>query len=186
MLGQRFEAGQFITFSYNPPPPVPPKPRPARYVKRRLPDGRVVQELVPAKAAPPPPPPRDPAKEVFVLHPNFRNQMHAIDMKRLTPAEGQIVKAFMDPAVKAAVDAGQWPVPNAPNYSLLRDILRRTDPTELIKQPMAFYAQLVKPFIRQSDAYRRYDPRFISNVRVVQESKVVGHVTNAAPLFKKV
>lgn len=183
MLGQRFEAGQFITFSYNPPPPVPPKPRPARYVKRRLPDGRVVQELVPAKAAPPPPPPRDPAKEVFVLHPNWHGQLHALDLKRLTPAENQIVHAFMDPEVKAAVDAGQWPVPNAPPYPLLRDILRRTEPVELIKNPLSFYTQLVKPFIRQSDAYRKYNTAWVSNVRVVQESKVVGHVTNPKPLF---
>jgi len=88
--------------------------------------------------------------------------------------------------VKAAVDAGQWPVEGAPPYPLLRDILRRCDPTELIKSPIAFYQQLIKPFIRGKDVYRQYHPQFISNVHVVQETKVVGHITNPAPLFKKI
>jgi hypothetical protein len=185
MLGQRFEAGQFITFVYNPPPPPPPRVRPARVENQRQPDGSLKQVVIPARVPPPPPPPSDRNKEVFVLHPAWHGKLHALDMGHLTPAEGQIVRAMMDPEVKAQIDAGKWPVEGAPPYPLLRDILHRSNPVELIKNPLAFYQQLIKPFIRQSDAYRQYWPQYVSNVRVVQESKVQGHVMNVKPLFHK-
>jgi len=191
----RFQAGQFITFVYNPPAKPPPK-QPARPQqvpdldptgKPRLgPDGkpRMVTQAVRPQA--PPPPPSDPNKEVMVIHPNWQGKVHAIDLKRLTPAEVQTLRAVMDPKVKAAVDAGQWPVEGAPPYPLVKDILMRMDPVELIKNPLAFYTRLVKPFIRNKDVYRQYFPTFVSNVKVVEESKVQGNLTNPAPLFKKI
>ena len=162
-MNQRFEAGQFITFTYNPPAKTLPPPRPGQ----------------------PPPPVSDKNKEVFVLHPNWHNKIHAIDLKRLTPAEGQVLRAIMDPKTKAAVDAHQWPVEGVPPYPLIRDILSRMDPAELIKNPLAFYQRLVKPFIRDKDCYRQYWPQYVYGVRVVQESKVQGQVTNPKPLFHK-
>lgn len=182
----RFEAGQFITFMYSPPPPPPPKqPMRPKIVRTIGPDGRLHKTVEPVRPQAPPPPPSDPNKEVMVLHPNWHGKVHAIDLKRLTPAEQQTLHAIMDPKVKAAVDAGQWPVEGAPPYPLVRDILSRMDPAELIKNPLAFYQRFVKPFIRDKDVYRQYWPRFISNVRVVEESKVQGQVSNPAPLFKK-
>lgn len=162
-MNQRFEAGQFITFTYNPPPKALPPPKPGQ----------------------PPPPVSDKNKEVLVLHPNWHNKIHAIDLKRLTPAEVQVLKAVMDPKVKASIDAGQWPVEGVPPYPLIRDILSRMDPVELIKNPLAFYQRLIKPFIRNKDCYRQYWPNYVYGVRVVQESKVQGQVTNPKPLFHK-
>jgi hypothetical protein len=161
-MNQRFEAGQFITFTYNPP---------ARDIRAR-----------PGLQTPPA---SDRSKEILVLHPNWHGKVHGIDMKRLTPAEGQVLRAIMDPETKRQVDAGQWPVEGAPPYPLIRDILSRMEPVELIKNPVAFYQQLVKPFIRDKDCYRQYNPQYVFGVRVIEESRVQGQVTNPAPAFGK-
>lgn len=160
----RIEAGQFVRFTYN----APAKPMPPR----RLGD--------------PPPPAIDKSKEAFILHPNWHNKVQALDIKRITPAEQQVLHSIMDPKVKAAVDQGQWPVEGVPNYPLIRDILRRMDPKELIKNPVAFYQRFVKPFIMNKDCYRQYWPQYMYGLQVVQESQVVGKVTNPKPLFKKI
>jgi len=162
-VNQRFEAGEFIKFTYNPPPKALPKLRPGQ----------------------PPPPVSDHNKEVLVLHPGWQGKVHAIDLKRITPAEVQVLKSIFDPKVKAAIDAGQWPVDGVPPYPLIRDILHRYDPNELIKNPIAAYQALVKPFIRNKDCYRLYFPQFMGGVQVIQESNVPGHVTNPRPLFHK-
>lgn len=180
------EAGQFISFSYNPPKPPPKRQYVRKAVQQRMPDGTVRSVPGPLQQVKPQPePPKDPHKEVLVLHPNWQGRMHAIDLKRLTPAEAQTLRAIMDPKVKAAVDAGQWPVDGAPPYPLVRDILHRMDPVELIKNPIGFYQRLVKPFIRNKDVYRQYFPQYISGLQVIKESNVKGQVTNPKPLFHK-
>lgn len=182
-MNQRFQAGQFITFTYKPPAKPPKQPRPTvRYVKQ--PDGTTKQIVEPAKPLPPEPP-SDPSKHVLVLHPNWNNKIHAVDMARITPAEQQVLQSIMDPKVKKAIDEGQWPVEGVPPYPLIRDILRRHDPVELIKNPLAFYQMLIKPFLRGKDAYRQYWPNYVYSVKVVQESHVHGAVTNPKPLFHK-
>lgn len=184
-MNQRFEIGQFITFTYRPPAKPPKKPRPI-YQKVMQPDGSVKNVQVGMSPAPPPEPPSDPTKYVLVLHPNWNNKIHAVDLGRITPAEQQVLKAVMDPKTKQAIDSGQWPVEGVPPYPLIRDILRRHDPAELIKNPIAFYQMLIKPFLRGKDAYRQYWPHYVFGVKVVEESHVRGQVTNPAPLFKKI
>lgn len=180
--GQRFEAGQFITFMYR--PPVQPQKPKMKYVQQKQVDGSIKRITVPSTD--PPPAPSDPNKEVMVLHPNWHGKVHAVDLKRLTPAESQVLKSVMDPETKQKVDAGQWPVDGVPNYPLIRDILKRFNPNELIKNPLSFYQLLIKPFIRDKDVYRQYFPNFCFNVKVVQESKIQGQLINPAPLFKKI
>jgi hypothetical protein len=186
-MHQRFEAGQFINFLYNPPEP-PPK-RAYRKATTKMvvgPTGIKTMVQLPAVKAPVVEQPKDKNKEILVLHPNWHNKIHGVDLKRVTPAEVQTLKAVMDPKVKAQIDAGKWPVDGAPNYPLIRDILKRMDPIELIKNPIAFYQQLIKPFIRNKDCYRQYWPQYASSVKVIKESSVQGQVTNPAPLFKKI
>lgn len=161
-MNQRFEAGQFITFTYNPP---------AKDVRAR--NGLQTEPI------------QNKSKEVFVLHPNWHNKVHGIDMHRLTPAEGQVLRAIMDPETKSKVSAGEWPIDGVPPYPLIRDILTRMEPVELIKNPLAFYQQLIKPFIRDKDCYRQYWPQYVFGVKVVLESQVKGAVTNPAPAFGK-
>ena len=161
-MNQRFEVGQFITFTYNPP---------AKDTRARA--GLQTDPI------------QDKSKEIMVLHPNWHHKIHGIDLKRLTPAEGQVLHAIMDPETKRKVDAHEWPIQGVPAYPLIRDILSRMDPVELIKNPLSFYQRLVKPFIRDKDCYRQYNPQYVFGVRVVQESKVQGHVTNPAPAFGK-
>lgn len=182
-MNQRFEAGQFITFTYNPPEKPQKVARPT--VKNvRQPDGTTKQAIIPApplKAEPP----RDKAKQILVLHPNWHMKVHGIDLGNLTPAEGQVLRAIMDPETKRQLDDGKWPVPGVPSYPLIRDILTRLDPVELIKTPLTFYQQLIKPFIRDKDCYRIYNPQYIFGVRIVEESKVRGSMINTASVFKK-
>lgn len=113
-------------------------------------------------------------KQVFVLHPNWNNLMHGLDMKRMTEAERVVLKTVMNP--------------NAENMRthripLINDVLKRMDPPELIKNPVSFYNQFVKPFIRNKDLYRTYHPMVMTGVQVVDQSKVDGNVFNPKPLF---
>ncbi len=178
-MNPKFEAGSFVSFVYN--PPAPPEKR--AYVKMVLgPAGKPQPVQVQPKK---PEAPKDHNKEILVLHPNWHNKIHGIDLKRITPAESQVLHSIMDPKVKSAVDAGQWPIDNVPNYPLIRDILRRLDPVELIKNPIALYQQLIKPFIRNKDCYRTYWPNYAFSLKVIKETNVQGHMTNPAPLFHK-
>jgi hypothetical protein len=162
MIGHTYEAGQFITFNYTPP---------ARDVKKKA--GLQVELIA------------DRTKEVFVLNPLWQGQMHAIDLSKISPAEGSVLRAIMDQRVVNDVKSGRWPLEGVPDYPLIRDILKRMDPIELIKNPIGFYQRFVKPFLRNKDAYRKYFPSFISGVRVIERSSVVGQVVNPKPLFKR-
>lgn len=121
-----------------------------------------------------------PFKEALVLNPSWNGKMHGIDLKRLTPAEVEVLRAIMDPATK------QKPH----RIPMVNDILRRMDPVELIKNPVGFYARFVKPFIHGKDCYRQYWPSRMSAIQTIKGSEVTGHVENPMgawrrPLFKK-
>jgi hypothetical protein len=120
--------------------------------------------------------PVDQFKEVLVLHPNWQGKMHAIDLKRLTPAEREVLDAVMDPAQRGKPH----------RIALVNDILRRMDPLTEIRNPMSFYSKFVKVFLRRADAYRTYYSRYMLAVTVAQKSDVKGKVINPKPLFHKV
>jgi hypothetical protein len=112
-------------------------------------------------------------KEIFVLHPNWRGKVHAIDLKRLTSAEREVLDAIFDP---------QWKEKNH-RINLVNDILDRMDPVKLIQNPMTFYYRFVKVFLKNKDAYRTYHPIRMSGVTVVKATNVAGKVINPKPLF---
>jgi hypothetical protein len=181
----RIEPGQFVQFTYKPPAPPPKREYRRTTVAARQTDGSVRQ--VPAvQAVMVPPPVKDQSKSAFILHNNWQGKVHAIDLGRITPAEIQVLQSIMDPNVKAQADQGVWPIKGVPNYPLIRDILRRMDPTELIKNPIAFYQTMIKPFIRSKDCYRQYWPHYMFSLKVMAESHIKGQLTNPAPLFKKI
>jgi hypothetical protein len=160
-FGSATQPGQFVRFTY-----MPPRPKPSKFGVPR--------------------PPSDPRKEVMVLNPNWQGKMHAIDLHRVTPAETQVLRAIMDPKNKQEFDAtGQLPK-GAPTYPLIMDVFRRMDPTQMIRNPMAFYSQFVKPFIRDKDCYRQYFHQYMSGITVIRESQVRGAVFNPKPLFRKI
>lgn len=117
-----------------------------------------------------------PYKEVFVLNPLWRGEMHGIDLKRLTDAERQVLEAIMDP---------QWKTKRHP-LPLVNDIWHRLNPPEDIKNPMSFYVRFVKVFLRGKDAYRRYKRNRMLNPSIVKKSPVQGTTFNPKPLFHKV
>jgi hypothetical protein len=184
-MGPRMEAGSFVKFTYRPPPPPPKRVYVRKVMPQKQADGSVKQVAViePQKLAAPI---KDQNKEAFILHPNWNGKVHAIDLGRVTPAEIQVLHAIMDPNVKAQIDQGVWPVPAVPAYPLIRDILRRMDPAELIKNPLAFYQRMIKPFIRGKDSYRQYFAQYMFGLQVIAESHVQGPMTNPKPLFKKI
>lgn len=101
-------------------------------------------------------------KEVLVLHPNWNGYMHGIDLKRLTPAQREVLAAILDPE--------QRDKPH--RLPLVNDIKRRMDPVQLIRNPVGFYAQFVKPFLRGTDAYRTYLPQNMTGVTVDREAQI--------------
>jgi hypothetical protein len=182
----RIEPGQFVKFTYRPPAKPPKRQYIRKVVPVRQADGSVKQMAQTIAVQAPPEPPSDPSKQAFILHPRWNNKVHAIDLGRVTPAEIQVLQAVMDPKVKEQADQGVWPIEGVPNYPLIRDILRRMDPTQLIKNPIAFYQQFVKPFIRSTDCYRQYWPQYMFGLQVLSETHVAGPMTNPKPLFKKI
>lgn len=125
----------------------------------------------------------EPQKEVMVLNPSWQQELHGIDLKRVTPAERMVLQMIMDPKSKEN--------PETIPYPLVRDVLKRLDPIEVVKSPLQFYQMFVKPFIRNKDVYRKYKHQFIMNVKVIKASEVQGpmrpFVPQAAgfkPLFK--
>jgi len=120
----------------------------------------------------------DPNKQIMVLNPNWNNKCHGIDLKRITPAQVEVLKLIMDPATR------NDPAKSS-KYPLVQDILRRMDPVEVIKNPVSFYAMMVKPFLGSADAYRQYWPDRMYNLKTIDDSKVSGAVTNPKPLFHK-
>jgi hypothetical protein len=120
-------------------------------------------------------------KEVLVLHPNWQRKVHAIDLKRLTLAEREVLREVLDPKTRESVKAGK-----RSRIPLVNDIVTRMNPLEEIKNPVSFYSRFVKVFLRNKDAYRQYHPDRMSNVTVVKESNVTGKVINPNPLFHKV
>ena len=114
-------------------------------------------------------------KEVFVLHHLWQTLTHGLDMKRMTEAERVVLKTIMNPDASGRTH----------RIPLINDVLRRMDPPELIKNPVSFYSQFVKPFIRNKDLYRTYHPLVMTGVQIVDASKVQGNVFNPKPLFGK-
>jgi hypothetical protein len=116
----------------------------------------------------------DPHKEVLVLHPNWQNKVHGIDLKRLSPAEREVLEAVLDPEQK-----------DKPHrLPLVNDIRRKMDAIELIKNPMIFYTKFIKPFLRRTDAYRTYVPRLMTGITTVKDASIrTGKKPVERPLF---
>jgi hypothetical protein len=98
-------------------------------------------------------------KEVLVLHPRWRKKMHGIDLKRLTPAEREVLEAILDTKAKSKPQ----------DIPLVRDILARMDPVRDIRNPMNFYSKFVKGFIRDKDVYRQYFSNLMINPIIVKK-----------------
>lgn len=118
----------------------------------------------------------DKFKEVLVLNPSWQNKLHGIDLKRLSPAEREVLEAVLDPAQK-----------DKPHrIPLVNDIRRKMDPIELIRNPVIFYTRFVKPFLRRKDAYRQYIPHRMSGITRVKGASIrTGKKPVEKPLFGK-
>jgi hypothetical protein len=116
-------------------------------------------------------------KEILVLHPNWQGKLHAIDLKRLTMAERQVLAAIFDEKTDKT---------KPHHFPLVNDILKRMNPIEEIKNPVSFYTKFVKVFLRNKDAYRTYYPHRILHATIVKKTSVTGRVFNPQPLFHKV
>jgi hypothetical protein len=116
-------------------------------------------------------------KECLVLNPLWNNKVQCIDLKRLSPAQREVLEAVLDPARKDEVH----------RLPLVNDIKRRMDPVQLIGNPLAFYSRFVKPFLQRVDAYRQYIPHRMSGVTKVRDQSISGgyYSDTPRPLFGK-
>jgi hypothetical protein len=116
----------------------------------------------------------EPYKEVLVLNPRWDNKLHAIDLKRLSPAEREVLQAVLAPR-----DAKPHRLP------LVNDIRSKMNPRDLIRNPKMFYTQFVKLFLRNKDAYRQYNPTLMTGVTRVEHIGIDGKPQNPnqSPLF---
>lgn len=114
-------------------------------------------------------------KETFVIHELWEGKMHALDLKRMTPAEREVLEFVMNPNNKG----------KRHRLPLINDILTRMDPPSLLDNPVSFYNQFVKPFIRNKDVYRTYYPRRMTGIQKIEIKNVrtARGPTGARPLF---
>lgn len=124
---------------------------------------------------------KDIHKEVFVLHPNWKGKVHALDLKRMTLAQAQVIDAIFDPEYQSGEKHHQYP--------LVNDILRRMDPSKEIKNPLSFYNKFCRPFLMTAgDVYRTYWPAKMSAIQLIKKSTMEGSMVspqNGKPLFHK-
>lgn len=114
-------------------------------------------------------------KEVLILHPYWNGKTHALDLKRLSPAEREVLQAILEPYD-----------PNVPHrLGIVNSIRARFDARKLIRSPQAFYSTFLKRFLSGKDAYRMYDRKFMSGVTLVKDRDLSGKTVNSKPLFKK-
>jgi hypothetical protein len=152
-----------VRFTYLPPPRPVGRPR------------------KPKEGEPPPPPspPESPGerfKEIMILNPKWQGKAHGIDLKVLTPAQREVLDALFDPEK----------VGEPHRLPLVEDIRKRMDVLEEIKNPVSFYAKLVKPLLLTlGDCYRTYWPARMSGVTVVQRSAVRGDAKDPTPELAK-
>lgn len=118
-----------------------------------------------------------PQKEVLVLHPNWHNKIHGIDLKRLSPAERKVLEIVLDPKQKDTPS----------RIPLINNIRKRMDPIEEIQNPQTFYAKFVRPFLNGKDAYRQYIPHLMTGVTRTQKAQIsTGKAPTEKPLFGQV
>lgn len=120
-------------------------------------------------------------KEVLVLHPHWAGKVHGIDLKRLSPAERQVLEIVM---------SWDWRKHKSDRYEehpnpLVADIMRRMpQPKREVKNPKIFYYKFVKPFLNKRDAYRTYYPGQMTGVSVIKDAEIsTGKPKNDKPLF---
>lgn len=121
----------------------------------------------------------------MVLHPNWGGKLHAIDLKRLTPAERQVLMEVLDPKT---YEPGY-----RSKHSLVEDIKKRMNVLNEIKNPLSFYHKFVRPFIKGKDVYRQYETARMSNPVVSKNpsssgamgSQSTAPTRNTGGLFKK-
>jgi hypothetical protein len=117
-----------------------------------------------------------PNKEVLVLHPNWGNKIHGIDLKRLSPAERKVLEIVLDPE--------QRDKPS--RIPLINNIRKRMDPIEEIQNPQTFYAKFVRPFLNGKDAYRQYIPHLMTGTTRMRKAQIsTGKSATENPLFGK-
>lgn len=105
-------------------------------------------------------------KEVLVLHPFWNNKLHGIDLKRLNRMQREVLEALLDPELK-----------DRPHrIPLVNQIKRRYahlgGPLEMVGNPVVFYTRVIKPLLRQVDAYRQYIPRKMSAITRIRDAKI--------------
>lgn len=124
-------------------------------------------------------------KEVLVLAPLYNGKMHALDLKRMTAAQREVLEAILDPKMQG-IRRHRLPIVN--------DIMRRLKkPLEEVKKPPTFYSKFVRPWLRTAgDVYRTYEPSRMLNVTVVEKTTVLKPqgtkptMGGGKPLFKKI
>jgi hypothetical protein len=112
-------------------------------------------------------------KQVFVIHELWNGKMHGLDMKRMTAAEREVLRFVMNPKNKG----------KRHRIPLINDIMTRMDPPTLLENPVSFYNQFVKQFIKNKDVYRTYYPPKMTGIQRVDSKVDVITTAGNKPLF---
>lgn len=114
----------------------------------------------------------DPFPQVLVLHPNWQNNVHGLNLNYLTDNEINALRMIVDPGfeLKYAENLQKR------DPHLIQEIDRIVSQSAgaNITSPLDFYRRVIQPFIRsrQWEPYRRYRVDKMTNIKIIQRRSI--------------
>lgn len=121
--------------------------------------------------------------QVFILHANWKGNVHGLNFNYLSNDEINIVRMLIDPGFQLKYFFNlQKKNPNLANE--FDRIMASAGSSPPVTSPYDFYTKFVKPFIRMRgwDPYRLYNVEKMTAVRIIQRQRVMVGAAKA-PLF---
>jgi len=121
--------------------------------------------------------------QVFVLHSNWRDNVHGLNFNYLSNDEINVIRMIIDPSFQLKYFFNlQKKNPNLANE--FDRIMAAAGSSPPVTSPYDFYTKFIKPFIRIRgyDPYRLYNTGKMTGIRIVQRQRVMVGAAKA-PLF---
>jgi len=108
----------------------------------------------------------DPRPKVFVLHPNWQGNLHALKTDLMSPNEWNMLRMIIDPVFQKEHKAAL--TRQDPNLVREFDAIMESASSATVTSPYDFYKRAIKPFLttrRDRDPYRQYSVSKMTGVR---------------------
>lgn len=122
--------------------------------RQRTQTGQSVWEKKPVK-----PDLYDKYPQALILHNNWENNVHALNLNNLSQQEINYITALIDPFFAEEIIKKDMRI---------QQELQRLPKDLNVTNPYDFYLRFIKSFIKLYDSYRRYNPQKMINIKVIK------------------